>query len=164
MSDDKTDAETDTGTDAGTGTGTGRAVGDVHPTKRDVLFQDRRAGGAGDHADPIGPAQDAVARSRRRFAVQFQADQHPLRGLLAPAQGLASQEVLALGLERHGETDARLEGIGLVRELGAREDQPGLDPQHVESLQAQRRDAVGLPACQIASQTATASLGWHQTS
>ena len=63
------------------------------------------------------------------------------------------------------EADARLERVDLVVELVAGEDQPRLDAQDVERLEAERRQAVvGARLDQIASQTAGPSEGWHQTS
>ena len=66
----------------------------------------------------------------------------------------------SLRLERHGEADAGLEGIDLVVELVAGEDQPGLDPQHVERVEARAaadRAAARPPI--TASQTAARPPG-----
>ena len=67
-------------------------------------------------------------------------------------------------LWRHGEADARFEGVGLVAELGVGENEPRLDAQHVERLEAQRREPVRPPASHTASNTARASFGWQKIS
>ena len=54
-----------------------------------------------------------------------------------------ADEVLVV-VQRDGEPDPRLERIDLVVELVAGEDQPGLDPQHVERLEPERLDAAWL--------------------
>ena len=62
---------------------------------------------------------------------------------LAFDQGIAADEVVLFGLDWHGEADARLEGVGLVGELGAGEDEAGLDPEQVECLEPHRDHAPG---------------------
>src|SRR6516162_6044687 len=86
---------------------------------------------------------DAVPLPRRLIAVQLQAHELIAGMLLAAQHRLAADELL-IPLERNGEADAGLEGIGLVAELIAREDEPGLDPQHVEGFQAERHQSMWL--------------------
>ena len=54
--------------------------------------------------------------------------------LLGPDQGIATDEVVLLGLEWNREADAGLEGVRLVAELGTGVDQSGLHAQHVQGL------------------------------
>ena len=54
------------------------------------------------------------------FARELQPHQLALRVGLAPDQRLLADEVILLALQRHRETDAGLEGIGLVAELRSR--------------------------------------------
>ena len=56
--------------------------------------------------------------------------------LFAADQGLASDEIIGLGLQGHGEADARFERVGLVGEIIARKDQPGLDAHHIKGGKA----------------------------
>ena len=60
---------------------------------------------------------------------------------------LLPDEVVLL-VRRDGEPDPRLERVDLVVELVAREDEPRLDPEHVERIEPQRREAVRLTGCQ----------------
>ncbi len=62
---------------------------------------------------------------------------------LRSSSAAAADEVL-LVVERHREADAGLERVDLVVELVAREDQPGLDAQHVERLEPERLEPVRL--------------------
>src|SRR4029078_5733450 len=64
-------------------------------------------------------------------------DQDPLRGGLAPQQGVPAAEVVLLGLQRDREPDAGLERVDLVAELVAGEDQAGFDPQDVQGIEAE---------------------------
>ena len=123
--------------------GAQRGIGDVHAAKGNVLLQDRGAGGAGDRADLGAADMDAIALPRRLIAVELEADELIAGMLLAAEHRLAADELL-ITLESDGEADARLEGIDLVGELIAGEDEPRLDPQHIQGLEAQRHDALGL--------------------
>src|SRR6476469_9357620 len=58
--------------------------GDAEPRKRDGLLQDRRAGGAGDHAALGAADMDAIAVADRVVALHLEAHQHFLRVLLPP--------------------------------------------------------------------------------
>ncbi len=63
------------------------------------------------------------------------------------------------------EADAGLERVDLVVELVAREDQPRLDPQHVERVEPERLSGpCGAPAAMTASHTASPSSGWQKIS
>ena len=59
-------------------------------------------------------------------------------GFALDERRLAEEVVLRVEVDR--EADAGLEGVDLVVELVAREDQPGLDAQHVQRVEAQRRE------------------------
>ena len=107
---------------------------DGHPAEGDVLSQDRRPDPAGDRADLLTVDHDRVAGADQVVADQVQAHQDALRVLLGPDQGIATDEVVLLGLEWNREADAGLEGVRLVAELGAGEDQSGLHAQHVQGL------------------------------
>ena len=61
---------------------------------------------------------------------------------LAANQGVTTDEVVLLGLDGHGEADTGLQRSGLVVELGASEDQAGLDAEHVECLESQGCEAL----------------------
>ena len=72
--------------------------------------------------------------------------------LLPPDQRLAPDEVIGLGFQRHGKPDPRLERVGLVAEIIAREDQPRLDPHHVQRGKAHRlQPQIGRHCAQTAS-------------
>ena len=99
---------------------------------------------------PICGASDmhAVAMADIDIGVDVEPDQFARRVFLAADQRLAADEIVGLGLQRHGEADASLERIGLVGEFIAGEDQPGLDAHHVERRHAHRLQPVrlaGLP-------------------
>jgi hypothetical protein len=117
----------------------GRAVlgiGDVDPGERDGLREHRRADAAGDDAH-LGPADiDRIAVMSRLLPFDLKPDEAPLRCRLAPDQRLLADEVAGLGAERHGEADAGLERVGFIAEFVAGEDEPGLDPQHIERFEA----------------------------
>ena len=85
---------------------------------------------------------DAVAMADRDGPFDVKPDHLARWMLLAPDQRVAPDEIVGLGLERHGEADARLEWVGLIREVIAGEDQSGLDPNHIEGGQAHRRQSV----------------------
>ena len=98
---------------------------------------------------PDAPAvdPDLVAVPGRLVALELEPDEPALgmRGAL-DERVLADEVVLAVELDR--EADAGLERVDLVVELVAGEDQACLDADHVERLEAQRREAVrltGLP-------------------
>ena len=74
----------------------------------------------------------------------LQPDQLSRRMFLAADQRRAADEIVLLGLQRHGEADAGLERIGLVGKFRAGEDQPRLDAHHVERRHAHRLQAVRL--------------------
>ena len=78
---------------------------------------------------------------RRLVAGELEPDQPHPRAVLAADEGVAADELL-VALERDGEADAGLERIDLVVELVVGEDQAGLDAQHVERLEAERRQAA----------------------
>ena len=78
------------------------------------------------------------------IAVDIEPHQHARGMFLAPDQRLAPDEIVRLGLERHGKADPGLERVGLVAEIIAGKDQPSLDPHHVQRLQPHRADAMGL--------------------
>ena len=85
---------------------------------------------------------DRVAGAHQVVADQVQAHQDALRVLLGPDQGIATDEVVLLGLEWNREADAGLEGVRLVAELGTGVDQSGLHAQHVQGLESERREAL----------------------
>ena len=87
---------------------------------------------------------NAVALVRRLLPDEFQAHQPALRRARAPNQGFPTHEIVFLGLQRHRETDAGLEGIGPVVELVVGENQTGLDPHHVQCIQTEGREAMRL--------------------
>ena len=64
---------------------------------------------------------------------------------LAPFERVAADEIAGLRRERYREPDPGLERIGLVGELAAREDESGLDADHVERAESERGDAERLP-------------------
>ena len=78
---------------------------------------------------------------------QLEADEHPLRMLTPLRERLLADEVVLL-VGGDGEADPRLERVDLVVELVAGEDQPGLDPDHVERLEPERRQPVRLARLQ----------------
>src|SRR5262249_15801050 len=97
---------------------------------------------AGDRADLRAADMNAIALARDLVAVELEPDQPVARMLLAPQDSLAADELL-IALERHGEADAGLEGIGLIAELSTGEDEPRLDPEHVQRLQPQGHEPHG---------------------
>ena len=99
----------------------------------------------------------------RLVPLELEPDEHALRMRLPLPERVAADEVL-VRVEIDGEADAGLEGVDLVVELVAGEDQPGLDAQDVERLEPERGQAVLGTGSQIASQTAGPSEGWHHTS
>src|SRR4051794_32790753 len=121
---------------------------DGQSAQGDVLAQERGSGSARDHAD-LRPADiDAVAMTSRLVPGELQPDEGPLRARLPGQQGFTSHEIGVLGLERDREPDAGLEGVGLVGEVVAAEHEPGLDPEHVECIEAERSETerlAGLP-------------------
>src|SRR5215472_5955599 len=115
---------------------------DSHPAKRDVLAQDRRPGAAGDHANLRAPDMHAVTVPGWLVSGQLKSDQRSLRRGLPALKRLPPDEVIFLALQRNREADSRLEGIGLVVEFVTREDEPGLDPQHVERIKTEWHQPV----------------------
>ena len=103
--------------------------------ERDRLAQRRAARPAGHDAHAPAADVDLVAVAGGLVALELQPDEPALRVLLALEQRLAADEVLVAG-QRDGEADAGLERVDLIVELVAGEDQPGLDPQDVERLEA----------------------------
>ena len=135
-----------------------------HPGERDVLLEDRAARAARHDADPLPADVDLVAVARGLVPRELEPDQDPLRMRLPLLERRPADEVVVRP-QIDGEADSRLEGVDLVVELVAGEDQARLDAQDVERLEAERREAVlSAPASQIASHTAGPSDGWHHTS
>ena len=116
---------------------------DRHAAQGDVLAQYRRDGAAGDHAHLVATGVHAVAVGGGLAPVHLQAHQPSLRVVTALQEGVTADEVVLLGLERHGEADPGLVGVGLVAELVPGEDEAGLDAQHVERGQPHGHQAVG---------------------
>ena len=87
------------------------------------------------------PDVHAVAVAGGLVALELEADERALRMRLALDQRVLAEEVV-LGVELDREADARLERVDLVVELVAGEDQPRLDPQHVERVEPERLEAV----------------------
>ena len=83
----------------------------------------------------------AVAVRGRLVALELEPDELALRVRLARDQRLLAEEV-AVGVERDREADPGLERVDLVVELVAGEDQPRLDPHHVERVEAERLEPV----------------------
>ena len=67
------------------------------------------------------------------------------RGVFAPLQRGAADEVVGFAFERNRESDAGFKGIGLVRELVTRKNQPGFDAHQVQSVKPHREQSVRLP-------------------
>ena len=84
---------------------------------------------------------DAVAVPGRLVALELEPDEHPLR-MRAPLEERVAADEVVLLVGRDREADPGLEGVDLVVELVAGEDQARLDPQHVERVEAERRDPV----------------------
>ena len=116
----------------------------VHATQRDDLAQDGRADGGRDLPDLSAPDAHAIARRRNQAVFKIESDQPSGRMRLAPFERVAADEVVNLRLERHREPDSGLERIGLVGELAACEDEPGLDADHVERCEPEGGDAERL--------------------
>src|SRR3954447_15063839 len=114
-----------------------------HPAQGDVLAQRRAARSRRDDADLRAPARlvDAVAVAGGLVAGELEAHEPALRVLAALDQRLLADEVLRR-VEREGEADAGLERVDLVVELVAGEDQPRLDAEHVERVEAERHEPV----------------------
>ena len=102
-------------------------VADVHSTQRDVFLQHRRARAARDNPDLLSADVHAVAVPAGLVSLQLEPDQHALRMRPAFGESFAPDEVVLL-VGRDREADPGLERIGLIVELVAGEDQPGLDP------------------------------------
>ena len=132
--------------------------------ERDVLLQDRAARPARDDADALTADVDLVAVAGGLVAFELEPDERALRVRVPLLERGASRRSRRPSCEIDGEADPGLEGIDLVVELVPGEDEPRLDAQHVERLEAERRQPCSSPASQIASQTAGPSPGWHQTS
>ena len=89
---------------------------------------------ARDHADLSATQVHAIPVPDRIVRVDLKSDELLLRTRLAPDERIAPDEVLALRLQRHRESNAGFERIGLVGELVVEEDEAGLDPEHVERM------------------------------
>src|SRR3954447_12371365 len=117
---------------------------DGDPAESDVLPQDRRARAARDHTDLGAPDVHAIAVPRGLVALELEPDERAL-GMRAPLEQSITADEVVLLVGGDGEADAGLEGIDLVVELVAREDQTRLDPQHVERVEPEWRDPVRGP-------------------
>ena len=115
------------------------SVGDVDPCQRDDLAE---VGGfnCGSDLSHLRPADtDAIAARGHQPAGDVQADKLAMGMSFTLLDRRAADKVVLLRLQGYGKADPGLERVGLVREFRAGEDQPGLDPDHV-----QRGEAEGL--------------------
>src|SRR4030095_8342061 len=119
------------------------AAGDVHAAEGDDLLEQRALHTAGDDAHLRPALMHAVAVAGGLAAGELEADEDALRMLLTLQQRVAAYE-LFVALEGDGEADAGLEGIGLVAEFVAEEDQAGLDAHPVARFQADGAQTVRL--------------------
>ena len=74
------------------------ACGDLGAGKSDRLFQDRRAGDAGDHANLGAADMDTIAMADCFIPSIFQSEKLALRVFFPPRERFAADEVLTLGL------------------------------------------------------------------
>ena len=119
-------------------------MGSIQPAQSNVFPQYGRAGSAGDDTHLRPPYVHAVTMGSGFVACELKPDQFALGVGFSFGQRIAPNKVIFFCFEWHGEADSGFEGIGLITELVAGEDQAGLDTYHVERLQAERRQAVRL--------------------
>ena len=112
--------------------------------ERDVLLEHGRADAARDDPDLLAPDVHGVAVSGGLVAFELESDERALGMLASFLERRPADEVLvAAQVDR--EPDARLERVDLVVVLVAGRDQAGLDPQHVERVEAERCEAEVAP-------------------
>ena len=78
-------------------------------------------------------------------AGDVQAHQLVRRSVFAPLQRGAADEIVGFAFERNREANAGFKWIGLVRELVARKNEPGLDAHHIQPVQTHRDQSMRLP-------------------
>ncbi len=105
----------------------------------------------------------AVAMPDILGAVDFEADKLACGIFAPPPERLGADIRVALVLW-NGEADAGFKRIRLVAELVAREGEAGLDPQHVERLEPERREAIRRAGGHDRVPDLGRAVRWHHTS